>query len=139
MGKTQADQPHLGRPAGTSAKSAPSSIQELCDTFVKPLNRGSQVGLIKWIKRPSTWIKGPTCCAYPDLLARTTSLDFIHMLIKKSVKRRAETCRTQAGRLTNFSFKLTQLSTTIYSPFGCRHWGMEFGIGILGIKYLVFG
>ena len=27
----------------------------------------------------------------------------------------------------------------INSPFGCRHWGMEFGIGILGIKYLVFG
>jgi hypothetical protein len=43
----------------------------------------------------------------------TASLDFIHMLIKDSVKRRAETCRTQAGRPTNFSFKPNQPSTVI--------------------------
>ena len=35
-----------------------------------PLNHGLQVGLIKWTERPSTWIEGPTCSTYPDLLAR---------------------------------------------------------------------
>ena len=35
-----------------------------------PLNHGLQVGLIKWTERLSTWIKGPTCSTYPDLLAR---------------------------------------------------------------------
>ena len=54
--------------------------------------------MIKWIERPSTWIKRPTCSTYPDLFARTTSLDFIHMVVKISVKWEAEMSQTQAGR-----------------------------------------
>ena len=90
--KTQA-----GRP-GTSTKCAPSSVQERRYMFTKSLNRGLQVGLMKWTERPSTWIKGPTCSTYPDLLGRSTTMDFMHPLINMSVKRRAEMCQLQAGR-----------------------------------------
>ena len=43
-----------------------------------PLNYGLQVGLIKWTERPSTWIEGPTCSIYQDLLARSTTMEFMH-------------------------------------------------------------
>ena len=49
-------------------------------------------------ERPSTWIKRPICSTYRDLLARSTTMDFMHPLIKMSVKRRAEMCQLQAGR-----------------------------------------
>ena len=61
------------------------------------------------IERPSTWIKGPIY----STLTRSTTMDFVHPLIKMSVKREAETCQTQVGRPTNFSFKPTQPSTSI--------------------------
>ena len=63
-----------------------------------PLNRGLQVGLIKWNERPSTWIEGPTCSTFRDLLAQSTTMDFMHPWIKMSVKREPEMCQTQAGR-----------------------------------------
>jgi len=87
-----------------------SLIQEWNDILTLPLNHGLQVSMIKWTERPSTWIERPTCSTYQDLLAQTTSLDIIHMLIMNSVKRRAETCRTQAGRPTIFSVEATQLT-----------------------------
>ena len=64
----------------------------------KPLKQGLQVGLIKCTERPSTWIKRPTCSTYRNLLGRTTTMDFIYMWIKMSVKREAEMCQTQAGQ-----------------------------------------
>ena len=64
----------------------------------KPLNQGLQVGLIKWTERPSAWIKRPTCSTYRNLLVRNTTMDFIHMWIKMSVKWEAEMCQIQAGR-----------------------------------------
>ena len=63
-----------------------------------PLNYGLQVGLIKWTERPSTWIEKPICNTYQDLLARSTTMDFMHPWIKMSVKREADMCQTQAGR-----------------------------------------
>ena len=57
-----------------------------------------QVGLIKWTERPSTWIEGPTCSTYRDLLARSTTMGFMHPWIKMSVKQEAEMCQTQADR-----------------------------------------
>ena len=48
-------------------------------------------------ERPSTWIKRPICSTYRFLLDRSTTMDFIHMLISKPVKRRAETFQLQAG------------------------------------------
>ena len=51
------------------------------------------------IERPSTWIKGPICSTYRNLLAQSTTMDFMHPLISKPVKRRAEMCQLQAGRL----------------------------------------
>ena len=64
-----------------------------------PLNYGLQVGLIKWTERPSTWIEGPTCSTYQNLLAGNTTIDFMHPWIKMSVKREAEMCQIQAGHL----------------------------------------
>ena len=49
-------------------------------------------------KRPSTWIKRPIFSTCRDLLDRSTTMDFIHMLISKPMKWRAETCQLQAGR-----------------------------------------
>ena len=86
LGKTQA-----GRPS-TFTMCAPSSVQEQRDMCTKPLNQGLQVGLIKWTERPSTWIEGPTCSTYQDLLDRSTTMEFMHPLIKMSVKREAEMC-----------------------------------------------
>jgi len=63
-----------------------------------PLNRGLQVGLINWTERPSTWIEKPTCNTYRYLLARNTTMDFMHPWIKMSVKQEAEMSQTQAGR-----------------------------------------
>ena len=63
-----------------------------------PLNRGLQVCLIKWTERPSTWIEKPTYITYRDLLAWSTTMDFMHPWIKMSVKQEAEMCQTQAGR-----------------------------------------
>ena len=96
-----------GRPS-TSTMCAPSSVQERSDMCAKPLNQGLQVGLIKWTDRPSTWIKRPTCSTYRNLLGWNTTMDFIHMWIKMSVKREAEMCQTQGGRPTIFSFEATQ-------------------------------
>ena len=59
-----------------------------------PLNHGLQVGLIKWTEWPSTWIEGPTCSTFRDLLARSTTMDFMHPWIKMSVKREAERSQT---------------------------------------------
>ena len=50
----------------------------------KPLNQGLQVGLIKWTERPSTWIEGPTCSTYPDLLARN-HLSGLHTHVDQEV------------------------------------------------------
>ena len=49
-------------------------------------------------ERPSTWIKGPIFSTCRDLLDRNTTMDLIHMLISKPVKRRAEMCQLQASR-----------------------------------------
>ena len=62
--------------------------------------------MIKWTEMPRTWIKRPTCSTYRNLLGRNTTMDFIHMWIKMSVKREAEMCQTQAGG--PFSFEATQ-------------------------------
>ena len=63
-----------------------------------PLNCGLQVGLIKWTERPSTWIEKPTYSTYRDLLARSTTMDFMRPLIKMSVKREDKMCQTQDSR-----------------------------------------
>ena len=81
--------------------------------LILPLNYGLQVVLIKWNERPSTWIEGPTCKTYRNLLAGNTTMDFMLPWIKMSVKWEAEMCQTQASRPTNFSFKPTQPSTAI--------------------------
>ena len=52
--------------------------------FTKPLNCGLEVGLIKWTERPSTWIKGPTCSTYPDLLAQNR-LSGLHTHVDQEV------------------------------------------------------
>ena len=49
-------------------------------------------------ERPSTWIKGAIFSICRDLLDRNTTMDLIHMLISKPVRRRAEMCQLQAGR-----------------------------------------
>ena len=49
-----------------------------------PLNYGLQVGLIKWTERPSTWIGGPTCNTYPDLLTRNR-LSGLHTHVDEEV------------------------------------------------------
>jgi len=41
-------------------------------------------------KKPSTWIKGPIFSNCQDLLDQNTTMDFMHTLIKMSVKRRVE-------------------------------------------------
>jgi len=84
-----------------------SLIQEWSDMLTLSLNHGLDCKLV--------WSNGPKGLAHrlkdpPSTLTlifwpETTSLDFIHMLIKKSVKRRAKTCRTQAGRPTNYQLK----------------------------------
>ena len=56
-------------------------------------------------ERPSTWIEGPIYSNYRDLLARSTTMDFMHPWIKMPVKWEAEMCETQAGRPTSFSVK----------------------------------
>ena len=66
--------------------------------LILPLNHGLQVGLIKWTERPSTWIEKPTYITYRDLLAWSTTMDFMHPWIKMSVKQEAEMSQTQAGR-----------------------------------------
>ena len=58
-------------------------------------------------ERPSTWIKGPIFSTCRDLLDRSTTMDFMHPLIKMSVKRRAEMYQLQAGWPTIFSFEPT--------------------------------
>ena len=79
------------------------------------LRHGLEVGLIEWTERPGTWIERPTCSTYRDLLARNTTMDFMHPWIKMSVKREAEMCQTQAGPagLLTVSFKPTQPPTAI--------------------------
>ena len=47
-------------------------------------------------ERPSTWIKGPIFSTCRDLLDRSTTMDFMHPLIKMSVKWRAEMSQLQA-------------------------------------------
>ena len=69
-----------------------------------PLNRGLQVGLIKWTERPSTWIERPTCSTYRDHLAQSTTMDFMHPY---------QDVGETGGRPTNFSFKPTQPSIAI--------------------------
>ena len=59
-------------------------------------------------ERPSTWIKGPIFSTCRDLLDPSTTMDFMHPLIKMLVKREPEMCQTQAGRPTIFSFEATQ-------------------------------
>ena len=54
--------------------------------------------MIKWTERPSIWIERPTYSTYPDLLARSSTMDFMHPWIKMLVKREAEMCQTQAGQ-----------------------------------------
>jgi len=116
------------RPAGltkaswpsTSTTCATSSIQEWSKMLTLPLNRGLQVGLIKWTERPSTWIKGPTCSTYPDLLDRN-HLSGVHTYVDKRSRwngepRHAEPRTTglgEAGRPINFSFEPMQPSTII--------------------------
>ena len=64
-------------------------------------------------ERPSTWIKGCICSTYRDLLARSTTMDFMHLLISKPVKRRAEMWQLQAGRPTIFSVEAKQPTPTL--------------------------
>ena len=66
--------------------------------LILPLNYGLQVVLIKWNERPSTRIEGPTCSTFRDLLAWSTTMDFMIPWIKMSVKWEPEMCQTQAGR-----------------------------------------
>ena len=49
-------------------------------------------------ERSSTWIKVLIFITCRDLLDRSTTMDFVHTLVSKPVKRRAEMCQLQASR-----------------------------------------
>ena len=63
-----------------------------------PYELDIQANMKVMTERPSTWIKRPICSTYRDLLGRSTTMDFIDMLISKPVRRRAKMCQLQAGR-----------------------------------------
>ena len=68
------------------------------DPPMDPYELDIQVNTKVMTERPSTWIKGPISSTYRDLLARSTTMDFMYLLISKPVKWRAEMCQLQAGR-----------------------------------------
>ena len=93
------------RPVGLTQAGRPDTIAKHIIPFHKtirdppmdPYALDIQANIKVMTVRPSTWIKGPIFSTYRDLLDRSTTMDYIHMLSKKSVKWRAETCQLQAG------------------------------------------
>ena len=109
------------RPTGLTQAGRPDTIAKHIIPFHKtirdppmdPYALDIQTNTKDMTERPSTWIKGPICNTYRDLLARSTTIDFMHSLIKMLVKREVKTCQIQASRPTNFSFEPTQSSIVI--------------------------
>ena len=81
-----------GRP-GTFAKHILPCHKTIRDPPIEPYALNIQANTKVMTERPSTSIKRPICSIYQDLLARSTTMDFIHMLISKPVKWRAEKCQ----------------------------------------------
>jgi hypothetical protein len=86
-----------GRP-GTFAKHILRCYKTIRDPTMHPYALDIQANTKDMTERPSTWIKGPICSNYRDLLAQSTTMDFMHPSIKMLVKREAEMCQTQPGR-----------------------------------------
>ena len=78
------------------------------DPPMDPYALDIQANIKDMTERPGTWIKGPICSTCRDLLARSITMDFMHPLISKPVKWRAETCQLKAGRPTNVSVEAKQ-------------------------------
>ena len=90
------------RPAGLSrpctfAKHILPCHKTTRDPPMDPYELDIQANTKVMTERPSTWIKGPIFSTCRDLLDRSTTMDFMHPLIKTSVKQRAEKCQLQAG------------------------------------------
>ena len=81
-----------GRP-GTFAKHISPCHKTIRDPPMDPYILDIQANTKVMTERPSTWIKRPICSTYLDLLDRSTTMDFIHVLISKLVKQRAEMCQ----------------------------------------------
>jgi hypothetical protein len=94
-----AGRPASPRPAGPAPQPNTSCLatRPLGTLQWTPYELDIQANTKVMTERPSTWIKRPICSTYRDLLDRSTTMDFIHMLISKPVKRRAEMCQLQAG------------------------------------------
>ena len=96
------------RPAGLGEAGRPGTFAEhilpchktIRDPPMDPYALDIQVNTKVTTERPSTWIKGPIFSTCWDLLGWSTTMDFIHMLISKPMKWRAEKWQLQAGRPT---------------------------------------
>ena len=94
------------RPAGLGEAGQPGTFAEHIlpchkttrDPPMDPYELDIQANTKVMTERPSTWIKQPIFSTCQDLLERSTTMDFIHMLISKPMKWRAETCQLQAGQ-----------------------------------------
>ena len=82
---------------GTFAEHISPCYMTTRDPLMDPYELDIQANTKGMTKRPSTWIKRPIFSTCRDLLDRSTTMDFMHPLIKMSVKRRAEKCQLQAG------------------------------------------
>ena len=107
-----AGQPAPPRPAGPTP--LPSTLylatRPLGTLQWTPYALDIQANTKDMTERPSTWIKGPIFSTCRDLLDWSTTMDFMHPLIKMSVKRRAEMCQLQAGRPA-YNFQLSTNAT----------------------------
>ena len=101
-----------GRP-DTFAKNIIPCHKTTRDPPMDPYALNIQANTKVMTERPSTWIKGPICSTCRDPLAWSTTMDFMHPLIKMSVKRRAEKCQLQASQPTNFSIEAKQPTLTL--------------------------
>jgi len=86
-----------GRP-GTFAKHILSCHKTTRGRLMDPYAPDIQENIKVMTERPGTWIKRPICSTYRDFLVRSTTMDFMHPLIKMLVKRRAKKCQLQAGQ-----------------------------------------
>jgi len=81
-----------GRPSNFAKHILPCH-KTIRDPPMEPYALDIQANTKDMTERPSTWIKGPICNTYRDLSSRSTTMDFMHPLISKPVKQRAEMCQ----------------------------------------------
>ena len=87
-----ADLGEAGRP-GTFAEHISPCHKTTRDPPMDPYELDTQANTKIMTERPSTWIKVLIFITCRDLLDRSTTMDFIHVLISKLVKQRAEMCQ----------------------------------------------